>query len=241
MQLLVEQDMTRIGIMTDQHERAWARVGLLILKYCERYYKTPRKLKIAGPNRSFMVKDVTGADLHGNTDVYVVPGSTLPDSKALKRQDIMNAFGSGLLGDPADPKVREKVLALVEFGDTQGIWEDYALDMNQIRRGMELMEQGQIIEVSELDNHTLWIQEINRFRKGDKWNELDPVIQQIMLDTLEEHLGFQMKMTGAVPPPMPPTEADIGADMASQQEELPAEEQNVGITGPISPEQEQLT
>ena len=203
-QLLLESSLTRIGVMTEQHERAWARVGTLILKFVEDYYQMPRKLKIAGPNRSFMIKQITGQDLKGNTDVYVIRGSTLPDSKAVKRNDIMNAYQQGLLGDPADPRVREKVLGLIEFGDVQGMWEDFALDMNQIKRGMEKLEQGEMVEVSELDNHALWVQEINRFRKSDKWDQTDPAIQQLFLDTLEEHVNAQMELSNAVPPPAPP-------------------------------------
>lgn len=204
MQLLVEQDMTRIGVMTEQHERSWARVGTLILKLVEEYYQMPRKLKIAGPNRSFMIRQITGEDLHGNTDVYVIRGSSLPDSKALKRTDIMNAYQQGLLGDPQDPRVREKVLGLIEFGDIQGMWEDFSLDMNQIKRGIEQLEQGQMVEVSELDNHAMWVQELNRYRKSDKWDETDPAIQQLFLDTLEEHVKAQMELSNAVPPPAPP-------------------------------------
>ncbi len=48
MQLLTEQDDTRIGITTEQHEHAWARVGSLALKYAEKFWVMPRKLKIAG-------------------------------------------------------------------------------------------------------------------------------------------------------------------------------------------------
>lgn len=212
LQLLLEQDETRIGIMTDQHERSWARLGYLILKYVEKFYVLPRKLKIAGPNRSYMVKEFTGADLRGNTDVYVVPGSTVPNSKAVKRQDILNAYSQGLLGDPADPQVREKVLGLLEYGDIQGIWEDYALDMQQIKRGMEKMKQGILIEVSELDNHTLWIQEINRFRKTEKFQALPEQIQAMMLEVLEQHLQFQMQLSGQMPPPPPPPVEAMGGE-----------------------------
>lgn len=234
MQLLVEQDMTRIGVMTEQHERAWARVGTLILKNVEEYYQMPRKLKIAGPNRSFMIRQITGEDLHGNTDVYVIRGSTLPDSKALKRTDIMNAYQQGLLGDPQDPRVREKVLGLIEFGDVQGMWEDFTLDMNQIKRGMEKLEQGEMIEVSELDNHALWVQELNRFRKSDKWDQTDPAVQQLFLDTLEEHVKAQMELTNAVPPPAPPMPEAVAqsAGLPAPGGELPPGE------GPPPPEQQ---
>lgn len=215
MQLLVEQDMTRIGIMTDQHERAWARVGQLILKYVEQYYKVERTIKIAGKSMEYAVKSFKGEDLRGNTDVIVVKGSTVPNSKALKRQDILNAYQQGLLGDPADPKIRDKVLELIEFGDVDGIWQDYGLDMAQIKRGIQQMEQGITPEVSELDNHALWVQELNRYRKQEKFQSLPPQIQGLFLGVIEAHIEAQMELTNAVPPAPPgtdeggPTDAEI--------------------------------
>jgi hypothetical protein len=200
MQLLTEQDDTRIGVETEQHEHAWSRVGHLILRHVEEFYEIPRKLKM-GRGKAFTVKEVKGADLKGNTDVMVVRGSTLPGSKTLKRQEILNAYGQGLLGDPSDPAVREKVLGMVEFGDVNEIWKDHALDEAQIKRGIELLEQGQKIECSEFDNHALWVQELNRYRKSEKWDQTDPRIQLLFLETIEDHVQAIVKLT--VPPELP--------------------------------------
>jgi len=203
MELLVEQDDSRIGVMTEQHEHAWARVGKLILKTVEANYKMPRKLKIAGPNLEYAVKDVTGDMLKGNTDVTVVRGSTQPGSTTVKKNNVMNLYTAGLLGDQADPKVREKVLALMEFGDVQDVWQDYGLDMAQIKKGIEKIQAGQIIEVNEFDNHALWLQELNRFRKGDKFSELPMEMQGLVIELMEQHIAEVMKLKGA------PTPADL--------------------------------
>lgn len=205
MQLLVEQDDTRIGVLTEQHEHAWARVGQLLLKHVEKFYEMPRKLKVAGKNLQYTVKDVSGSDLRGNTDVVVIRGSTLPGSKAIRRQDIINTFNQGLLGDPQDPKVREKVLGMMEFGDMGEMWQDYGLNMAAIKRGMEQIKQGisiQVakpdvpVEVSEFDDHTLWIQELNRFRLGDEFQKSSPEIQLLVMNTIEGHLQAIVKLSG---------------------------------------------
>lgn len=185
MQLLTEQDDTRIGVMTEQHEHAWARIGSLILKAVERGYTLKRKLKIAGPDLAYTVREFSGEMLRGNTDAYVIRGSTLPGSKTLKRQEILNAFNMGLLGDPADPKVKEKVLSLIEFGDTNGIWRDYALTMAQTKKVIKAIEEGQPIEMVEFDNHALWLQELNAYRLGDKYDSLDPEKKGVLLEVME--------------------------------------------------------
>lgn len=219
MQLLIESDDTRVGVMTEQHEHGWAKVGSLMLKHVEKFYIMPRKLKIAGPNLQYTVRNIVGDMIKGNTDVKVIRGSTLPGSKTLKRQEIINAYTMGLRGDPNDPRVKEKVLADLEFGDTQGIWEDVALDEAQIKRGIDKIQQGIDIPVSEFDNHAMWLLHLNRLRKGDKWDGLQPQVQMLILNHLEAHIEKLVDLSGAgVPPspvPAPPSQsAALGAAMA---------------------------
>lgn len=212
MEILQEADDTRIGIMTEQHEHAWARVGSLILKYVEKYYVMPRKIKIAGRRFQYSVQEVSGSMLKGNTDVFVRRGSTIPGSKVLQRQDILNAYQFGLLGDPNDTKVKENVLGMIEFGTTEEMWEDYGLDMAQIKRGIEQLEQGMPVEVSEFDNHAIWVQELNRYRKSEKWSTLPPQLQFHFLGCIEGHIQALMKMTNAspeIPPPNPPAPPEL--------------------------------
>jgi hypothetical protein len=216
MQLLTEQDDTRIGVETEGNEYSWARVGSLILKHVQMGYSMPRKLKIAGPGLDFAVKEVSGDMLRDNTDVIVVRGSTLPGSKTLRNQEIMNRYQQGLLGDPADPKVRERVNELTEFGDIEGIFEDYTLDMAQIRRGIEGLEQGILPVVDEGDNNALWAQELNKYRKGDKFITLPPQLQQLFILARDQRVDKivelntppdQIQVPGMAPP-MPPIPAD---------------------------------
>lgn len=200
MQLLVEQDETRIGVMTTQHEFAWSRVGSLILKTIEHGYQMPRTLKTYDENGEILYESVTGESLRGNTDVIVVPGSTVSGSKSLRRQEILNARDQGLLGDPHSPEVSQKVLALMEFGDTQDMWTDHSLDAGQIKRALDKLEKNGIIPMPSIDdNLPLWLQELNRLRKSDKFEVAPPEFQQIILQLI-----MQIKQMLAPPPMMGP-------------------------------------
>lgn len=194
MQILLEQDATRIGVITENHEHAWADVGRHILKYVSRYYQTPRLIKVAG-NLQYTVKSFQGSDLRNNHDVYVVRGSTIPNSKVVERQEILTSYQMGLLGDPSDPKLREKVLSMLEFGDVAEMWQDFSIDMAQISRDLEAIKGGQLPDVNELDNHALHVQEKNRFRKSDKFDALSPESQAILLGNIEEHLQQQVSLS----------------------------------------------
>lgn len=188
MAFLQEQDETRVSVVTESNEYSWAQMGKLILMYAEQFYITERLLKLAGKTAEHQVKSFVGADLKGNNDVSVVRGSTVPGSKVLKRQEILNTYQQGLLGDPHDPKVREKVLGLLEYGDSAEMWQDYAVDMAQIKNQLDMIEEGIQPPVSELDNHPMHVQEKNRFRKSDKFSTLNPISQQILLQDIEAHV-----------------------------------------------------
>ena len=216
MQLLTEQDDTRIGVMTEQHEHAWARVGKLILKNVETNYKLERKIKMAGKGMEYAVRDYSGEALKGHTDVIVVRGSTLPGSKFLRNQEIINRYNMGFLGPVGDPRTIEKVNAMTEFGDTSEVFHDYGLDMAQIKRGIDALEQGKPVTAHELDNHVLWMQELNRYRKGDRFDSLDPAIQQAFENMIEAHITLQKKALNMTPPPPPPPPPELAANMPGE-------------------------
>lgn len=223
MELLLEADETRAGIEIEQHEHAYARLGTLILKHIEAFAKTKRSIQKRQAQGGFQIKEYTGKDLRGNTAVMVVRGSTVPTSKAMRRQEIFNAYQQGLLGDPADPAVRQKVMQLTEFGDVAGMWKSYASDMQQIKRTVEDIETGVVVpndmaqgpvpqgvsaiqSASEYDNHILYIQELNEYRKSDKYDLLDETQKKALLEVMDAHLEWQTRLSNpqvAMPPKAP--------------------------------------
>lgn len=194
MQLLLEQDESRLAVETEQHEHAYARLGRLILMYAEKFITNKRLLKYTGPDSEYQIKHWTGSDITSKHDVMVKRGSLAPTSKAQKRNDIMNAFGSGLLGVATDPNVLVKVLKALEYGDLSEFWQDISLDMGQIKKHIYQIEKGIIPVIYEADNHVLAYQEMNKYRKSDKFEALGPEKQAIFLQIMEEHLQFTMKL-----------------------------------------------
>lgn len=225
MQILLEQDETRIGIETEQHEHSWARVGQLILRFADKYYILDRKLKGRGKNLDYQVKNFKGEDLKKNFDAIVIRGSTIPNSKVMKRQEILNAFSQGLLGNPQDPAVRESVWGMMEFGDEAAAWEDYRVDMTQIQKTIKQIESEVIPLVDQKDNHPLHVLIKNRYRKSDKWDVLSPKSKAILEDDINKHvqaLTLLLHPELANPPQMPPKPLTMG-DMMKQQGQIPSQ------------------
>ncbi len=218
-QLLQEQDQTRLSVITELNERSWSKVFRHMLKHVENFYVVDRKMKLAGKAREYIVTELNGNMLRGNTDVRVRRGSTQPNSKTLKRQDIVNTLSLGLLGDPKDPNVANKILPLLEFGDSQDVWLDYGIDMAQIKRGMDKLEQGEFVEVCKEDNNGLWCQELNRFRKSDKFEQLPPEIQNLFTANFNDRINLLLapgEHNTPMPPlpPMPPPPIGAGGEAA---------------------------
>lgn len=242
MQLLVEQDDTRIGVEVENHEHGYANIGRQILKYVSTYYELPRLLKISGKGMGYTVKSFQGADLKGNHDVIVIRGSTLPGSKVLKRQEIINLHQSGYLGDPQDPMVLENVLNMLEYGEISEVWKDHSLDMGQIKKQITMIEQGIEPPVSEFDNHALFIQELNRYRKSEKWDLLDDNSKMIMISCMQSHLeeltNLSAPDTSAEGLDQPGLQKQFGAQAAEEQ--LMAEMGPDDMLGDIPPDEGQM-
>jgi hypothetical protein len=192
MAFLQEQDQTRIGVQISRNETGYAKVGRLVLKYVKEYYKLPRLLKDAGDGLEYTVKEFKGEDVCDEPDVIVIEGSTIPTSQVLRRQDIGNAFSMGLLGNPQDPKVQSRTLKMMEYGDANEMWKDQALDDAQVKKVISAIEEKDFAklkgQLSEFDNQAWHLQEMNQYRKTDKYSSFDDQQKEIFLAIMEWRL-----------------------------------------------------
>jgi hypothetical protein len=233
MQLLVEQDDTRIGVETEGHEYSYADLGRILLKFVDKFYESDRLLKIVGENMEYTVKTFKGSDLRENFDVQVIRGSTLPGSKVLKRQEIINLHQQGYFGDPKDPNVTQNVLSMLEFGDEFQAWKKHSLRMAQIQRGLEMVESGIKPPVSEFDDHALWLQQFDEYRIGEKYLKLSPDQQMIVIEVMEEHTNWIKELSGlgapdpSQDPHLQPTDAAEQAEAQAKQAVMASGAQNM--------------
>lgn len=219
MQLIVDQDETRIGIEVEQHEHAYAELGKLILLYIDKYYVTERKLKIRKGGK-YSVKDYSGKDLSGNFDVTVRRGSTIPNNTFLKRQEIMNLYGQGMYGDPVDPVVKEEVANDLEFGDRPAIFSEIRLQRSYVKRHMDMViKDGIEPGVDEMDPHPMFIKQINNYRMTEDFDALPLERQQMLLNLREAHIQAATMMAA---PQLPPDDSDLEMHESVEMENMDA-------------------
>ena len=191
-QLILEQDETRLGIEVEQHEHAYARLGELILRFAKKFVLTPMRLKVKEGGK-LQFKTFTGEQIT-SFDCTVKRGSTIPNSKVLERQEIINAWKTGLLGNPQDPTTIEQVLGMIEFGHNDDLWKDVVLDKYQINQSIKQIEQGIPTQPNKLDNHALHIIEKNRYRKSDRFTALPPEYKKLLIDDILMHTDMAVGM-----------------------------------------------
>jgi hypothetical protein len=224
MQLLVEQDDTRIGVETEGHEHSYADLGRILLKFVDKYYETDRLLKVVGENMEYSVKKFKGSDIRQNFDVGVIRGSTLPGSKVLKRQEILNLHDRGFYGNPQDPTTIQNTMSMLEYGDEYQGWKRHSLRMAQIQRGIAMLEEsGQKPPVSEFDDHALWIQELDDYRISEKFPKLPQEVQQFVLELMNEHVQWIQTLSGQ-DQPNPDSDPRLQPTDAAQQAEEQAKQ-----------------
>lgn len=232
MQILQEADETRVGIITESNENSWADVGRLIAKYAAKFYKGQRYLKEAGQSGEYTVREFTGEDMRESFDVIVIKGSTVPNSKTLKRNDLMALFKEGLLGDPMDPAVRRKLLQTLEFGDISEVWEDQYVDDHQIKRSLDEIEEGLTPIIHPDDNHKAHFDFKNRIRKTDKFLKYSPQVQQIFLQDLEIHKSFivqEAQAEAGLPAPGAPMGEQMTGGMGGGEQMIEDEQSMEGL------------
>lgn len=240
MQLLVEQDDTRVGVETEGMEYSYADLGRILLKFVDKYYETERLLKIIGEDMEYCIKEFKGSDIRKSFDVHVIRGSTLPGSKVLKRQEIINLHQQGYFGNPADPTTVQNVMSMLEFGDEYKGWKRHSLRMAQIQRGIAMIEeQGVKPPVSEFDDHALWMQELNDYRITEKFLTLPYESQVIVVSLINEHNDWILQLTGAGDnpnndPELKPTDAAQQAEATAKQDAMASGEAGEGQSDPMN-------
>lgn len=170
-QYLQEQDQTVFGPVISRFEAKEGEAGSYELEIVKERYREPRLLKIVGQNNEMEVLDFTATD-DMPTDVVVQSGSALPQSLIAKQQLILQWFEKGMLGDPNDPKIRQKALQLSEVPNAGMLYEEAVADEREVEREHKAWEHGQPTEIEFFDNHAFHSMKHLLFCKSDRYRNL---------------------------------------------------------------------
>ncbi len=190
LQLLAEQDNSRLLTAIDSTKLAVKTVAKYILRLYKQYAVVPRLLKIAGESGEVQ-KYYWDQNEIASDDVVFDTESDITESLVQKRTMLMDLLKEGLLYDEEgkfSQSMRKKCLDLLGFG----LWEE-STDLNalQINRAKEenLMAEEQDLKILSIDDHRIHIDEHVAYLLGNeiKKKQAKDIILEKLINHIEEH------------------------------------------------------
>ena len=248
--LLSDLDATKLGPTVREIERAIERMCSQMLWMCREYMPAPMMINITGRNQAVEVIEFFSRQIK-TTRVRVNANSMLPKHPSYRREQIMQMYQVGILGDPADPQTAIKTRRMMEFGDMGKLYGDEDRDRNYAREENHMMANGKPQDVKPWEDHVTHIDECLSFMKSIDFRLLPAEHQQ----NFERHLAWhyhaesqsqqgqpwwQMYIQAGAPDMPPGAPAQGGAPMAPEGASAPGPPPggggSPGLTGGGTPE-----
>jgi hypothetical protein len=185
--LLQEMATDRFAPAIEANERSLAAAGQILLELAQVYYTEPRLLQIRGFGGAGSVKQFTRADFAGDITVHVEAGSSLPKTRAARRQQIEKWISMGLL----DPK---KAWRYYDLADIKDIAVEFAMDEDHALREQEKIIKGEPINVEALQSAMQAVQQGINPETGQPMQPTDNPQELLMRASLQPNLSDNIDM-----------------------------------------------
>lgn len=144
------------------------------LLLAQKYYREPRAVKLLGEGSDWQVKYWKGADLRGNTDVSVDPGTLIPRSQSIQTQLLFDAAELGLV-NPQDPMDRQRMLEALPLKNFE---TQVGPDSRRADKENAQMDDGENVAITPYDDHPTHLMKHIGRAKEPAFDYLTPVAQQ---------------------------------------------------------------
>ncbi len=190
LQLLIEQDDTRISSTADNVRNAVKCIAGMILRLYKEFAQVPRLTKITSSNGEIETFYWENTDIKSD-DIIFETENEIGETLAQKRSMVFELLNAGLLHDEngkLSNSMRVKALELLGFG----VWEN-GIDINALhikKAGKENVEllRGNIVTPSEIDDHELHINEHIAFMLGGEYAEEEKLrTEKLFLEHIKAH------------------------------------------------------
>jgi len=183
--LLADLDQTKLGPTVRELEGAIEKLCARLLRLWRDNMPVSKSIAVIGRNTGLEVFEFHNRKVK-DTRVRVVANSMLPRHPSYRREQVMQMFQLGVLGDPADPKTKMLARKMMEFGDVDKIQGDRDRDRNYAREENHILSGGQWVDVQPWEDHITHIDEHLQFMKSIEFRLLPQETQ----DMQEKHLAW---------------------------------------------------
>ena len=196
------------------HEMAIEEAAFKIRRIIKQGYSVPRLITISSGSYQPEVFEFSSEEVDDYADIVVQAGSALPMLKGARIQAALDLYAKGVLGDPADPEVRRRLLNVLDMGGMEDIFEYAQIDEGMINiENSEAEDGAQLAAPRFFEDHTKhWAGHVNKL-KSPAILSWPPEARMGLLAHAIQHAkyinhaaAYQMSieagLEGLIPPPM---------------------------------------
>lgn len=198
-ELLKEQDDTRLSLTAENVRDMVRETGVIWLRLLRQFVTTERLTRMGGEDNDVRMILWRGSDLTSD-DVVIDTDNELSNTPAQRKNTALELYKAGLFTDPATGQLtRSGRLHLLDaFGI--GNWEDVAnldeLQRQQAQRENENNAEGDAPKVNELDDTEIHVLEHTKYVYSAAFRELErdrPDAAKRLMDHIREHKNIQQQ------------------------------------------------
>ena len=177
--LLLEQDETRLTPAIKQYLVSLKQEARLYLKMVQDLYEEDRIIKITGIDKESEVRDFKGATLLDNNDVTVEIAPVLSESRSAWEETVKWAMQAQLI----DPKT---ALQKLKLEHPKSIVNELSDERLALRENIE-MRNGVQRTVNPWESDEVHLQILDQFLRTTTFERLEPDVQQKFLQHRQRH------------------------------------------------------
>ena len=214
-QLLIEQDETRLSATAENVRQAIKQVAKQIIRLFRQFAGKARLMKIAGGNRKSEIFYFNSSDLTSD-DVVFDTENELSYSPAQKKNSVLELLATGLLSDDngnLSRRTKAKILEMMGYGSLDNVQDLTTLHISKAQSENLEMQSG-YVGTESYDDHNVHIAEHIRFLLSGELNLVKN--RKKTKENIERHiLEHKQRASGAVEDPTTMGSADADGDASA--------------------------
>lgn len=197
LELLIDENETRLKFTTDSIKNAIKTMAKQILRLYKQFAVFPRLLKIVGENGKLDVFYFKGSDLSSD-DVQFDTESESNETLTQRRDMIFQLLDKNLLCDEngkISNSMKAKILENIGFGTWENAVDLTDLHIKNADQENNKMSQGQAVSVKEIDDDEIHLtQHIAYMLKVIYAGEVEEKVEKIFLEHIRSHKEKQKSL-----------------------------------------------
>jgi|AGTN01.1.fsa_nt_gi hypothetical protein len=161
LQLLIEQDYSRLSVTTEGIRNAARETSKQILRLFRQFARTERMINISGINGEPEILSFLGSDLTSD-DIILEADSEMIETPAVRRSMVMDLLKNGILGDEngkLSNRNRAKIIEALGFGNWESAKSAEEAHLKKAALENEDLRKGKDPGIEEVDDHDIHIGE----------------------------------------------------------------------------------